>query len=210
MPATATRPRTGKAAIRPPNDIAQVAITIQGVPPGMLMDTGQRINFNGNRVKVADRRPPREQAETCLYIGVKEHKGKIVLPAENLLACLVGGGRFVKVGRRQVSTSQSSILAGALTLDQTESLVVSEGWEVLSAHPRNAAGSSSQSYMPLFTDWACSLQCSLDCSFIPLDAFRQVVDIAGRLIGLGPMRPERKRMYGRFLVTEWKLLSGST
>ena len=201
----ARRTKKSTATVGTPNDIAHIKIRLEGRTPGMLMDTAANINFSSPAKSPADRRDPRSQAEERLYIGVSEFQGKPVLPTDNMLACLVSAGRHVKVGRRQVSTAQTSVLSGALEFGQSEILVNFKTWEIHESTPINAAGSRTQKFLPCFPEWSVEFEVDLDCSVVPADVFRMIVDIAGKLIGLGPKRPERKRMYGRFLVTMWEI-----
>ncbi len=197
----------------PPVSIAHIKIRIeQSGTHGMLMYAGgERIAFNQKRApNVKDTRPPREQASDGLYIGTEEYQGKIVLPSPNLLACIVNAGRFVKQGRRQLSTQRESILAGPMELLESESLLIPQEWEIFTAVPVNALGSRSVRYMPYFPHWALDISVRLDCRWVELRLFREVVDVAGTLIGLGPMRPERKRCFGRFCVTRWEVEYGAS
>ena len=197
---------TKKQVIATPNDVACIKMRLQGKRPGMLMDTAANINF-GNASPKKDRREPRAIADDCLYMGCNGHAGKIALPIENIVRCFGEGGRFVKIGRRQVA----GVLAGSLDFgDVTEFLVIHNSWEVFQTHPANATGGRSLKYMPIFNEWAIDIEVELNCEIVPVAEFRTTVDFAGQLVGLGPMRPQLKRMHGRFQVTKWEVDSNAS
>lgn len=189
-----------KTAIATPNHLAKISMTLAGKRPGMLMDTAANIDF-GSTGRKKDVREPRVRAEERLYIGANGHAGKIVLPVNNLVACFVEGGRLVKEGKRAVA----GLLAGAMDFDTDEFLLIHNSWEVFESTPTNSTGSRSQKYMPIFNEWRVDINVELDCEIVGVDKFRATVDFAGKLVGLGPMRPQRRRMHGRFLVTKWEV-----
>jgi hypothetical protein len=43
----------------------------------------------------------------------------------------------------------------------------------------------------------------VDLEMISLRLFREIVDKAGKAIGLGDFRPDNKGPFGRFVVTRW-------
>ena len=58
----------------------------------------------------------------------------------------------------------------------------------------------------MFNDWELSFSLTLDTEVITPKMLRQIVDIAGKRIGLGDFRPQTKGQFGRFVVTDWKEL----
>ncbi len=59
-------------------------------------------------------------------------------------------------------------------------------------------------HRPMFDDWSLAFTMELDTDMITVDLLRQIVDDAGKRVGLGDYRPTRKGPYGKFVVTEWK------
>lgn len=148
---------------------------------------------------------PAEQAEKGLYIGLD---GKPCIPQPNLLRCIVDGGRFHKVGKTQVTTTKSSILYGCLDIEGADlPLLHREPWRVDTRAVRiPSTGGRVLRHRPCFDDWRISFTADLDTSVIGPKLLRQIVDDAGKRIGLGDFRPATKGPYGRFVVTEWRVL----
>src|SRR5208337_2234795 len=111
----------------------RINVEIAGTSPLMLdrfSDEAALRSSEGTTGSAAarDRGTPLEQAEARLYHGTKQ---QIIIPAPNLLACLVDGGRFHKAGRAQLTTQKSSMLYGCLGIDEFEvDLKHKQPWKV--------------------------------------------------------------------------------
>jgi hypothetical protein len=55
----------------------------------------------------------------------------------------------------------------------------------------------------MFDDWSVAFSIDLDTSEAKPSTARELVDRAGRAIGIGVMRPSRKGPYGQFKVVKW-------
>ena len=55
----------------------------------------------------------------------------------------------------------------------------------------------------MFNDWALDITVELDTELINVKLFREIVDVAGKRIGLGDFRPDNKGPFGKFVVTAW-------
>jgi hypothetical protein len=43
----------------------------------------------------------------------------------------------------------------------------------------------------------------VDTDFLPIKLFRDLVDAAGKRVGLGDFRPDKKGPFGKFVVVSW-------
>lgn len=154
------------------------------------------------RSKVGDLGTPREQAEQGLYIGTN---GKPIIPQPNLFACIVDAGRFFKMGTSKVTTQKSSIIPACLMIDQLEIPIQHREPWIVDTRPVviPSTGGRILRHRPKFEDWALDFGMSLDTSIMSEKLLREVVDAAGRMIGLCDYRPARKGPFGRFVVTSW-------
>lgn len=151
----------------------------------------------------ADRGTPLEIAKAKLYSGLD---GGAMIPQPNLLRCLVEGGRFHKMGRTQITTAKSSHMYSCLDIEGAEiKLQHRQPWKVDTRAVRiPATGGRILAHRPMFDDWALEFVCDLDTDIVGVKTFRNIVDDAGRRIGLGDFRPATKGPYGKFLVTRWE------
>lgn len=144
---------------------------------------------------------PREQAEPKLYT---DSKGRPVLPGVNLMAALVEAGRFIKSGRSKLSTTKSSLVPAGLAVEEIELPITPRKWEVDSRPVVvPATGGRIMCHRPRFDAWKVSMTLTIDESLFSERLVRELVDIAGKRIGVGDFRPSRRGPFGRFEVLKW-------
>lgn len=159
-------------------------------------------NSERGAVTLAER-TPMEECETRLYYDVDDNT---IIPGSNLFSCLIEGGKFFKIGRSKVTTQQTSMVSACLMMGTFAIPIKSkEGWTVDTRPIRNPVTKGKVNrHRPIFNDWALTFECELDSSLISPKMFREIVDAAGKRIGLGDFRPACKGMYGKFKVTKWE------
>lgn len=160
---------------------------------------------NGSRISsaAADRGTPVEICEKALY---KNEEGEEIIPSPNLMSCIVEGGRFFKNGKSKVTTQKNSLLYACVSIEDLEIPLKSKsGWKVDTRPIRMpSTGGRLLRHRPMFDDWELTFESEVDTEILSVGLFRQIVDAAGKRIGLGDYRPDRKGPYGKFVVTEWK------
>jgi hypothetical protein len=183
-----------------------IDVTIQGVTPLLCNKFGdeseQKIESGGGSTFTGDPGSPREQAERKLYVGLA---GKPIIPQPNLFRCIIDAGIFFKIGQSKVTTQKSSLIPACVEIDGVELPLESrEGWQVDSRAIRNpVTGGRRLCHRPVFNDWRISCTIILDRSMMSAKMLREVVDAAGKKIGLGDFRPSRKGPFGKFVVVSW-------
>jgi hypothetical protein len=145
---------------------------------------------------------PLEQAKSKLYLDAEE---KPYVPNTYIFACIIAAGRFIKVGKRQLSTRDETIIPSFLSLIGTQYPIESRsGWRVDGRGVVNpTTGGRVMCYRPMFDDWRLSFSVDLDEREGKPAIVRELVDRAGRAVGIGVMRPSRKGPYGQFKVIHW-------
>lgn len=188
----------------------EISIRIDGTTPlicNKFTDAAAESASNGSRGSSAgqDRGTPLEIAESKLYIG---NDGKPMIPQPNLLRCLVEGGRFTKIGKSQVTTAKSSILYACVDVQGAEIPIIhSQPWKVDTRAVRiPSTGGRILAHRPMFDDWALEFVVDLDTSILGEKLLRQIIDDAGKRIGMGDFRPQCKGPYGRFVVNKWEVV----
>lgn len=181
---------------------------IQGVTPLLLhafSDAAAADATEGQRAAMeGDRGTPREQAEACLYL----HDGKPIMPAPNIFCCLVEAGKFFKTGKRQWTTTKTSLVPSALALDQTfYDLEHKEPWVVDTRPVRiPSTGGRILRHRPSFNDWKISFDILLDEASMSPKTCRDLADAAFLKVGLCDFRPSCKGFFGRSKITSWKVV----
>lgn len=186
----------------------KISIELQGTTPlicNRFTDANAEASSSGTRssMATADRGTPQDIATSKLYVDAE---GKPVIPQPNLLRCLIEGGRFHKVGKSQVTTQKSSMLFSCVDIEGAEIAIIHEQpWKVDTRAVRiPSTGGRILAHRPMFDDWKLRFIMDVDTDIMSVRLMRQIVDDAGKRIGLGDFRPATKGPYGRFVVTLWQ------
>lgn len=181
---------------------------IQGITPlildrftNALLESKTTTKSTGKGVELT----PTEQAQAKLYTY---EDGRPYLPAVYLFRAIIDAGRFIKIGKRQLSTRDETIVPSFLSLVGIDYPIESkEGWRVDSRGVVNQTTKARvMAYRPIFDDWRVTFCIDLDTSEGKPSTARELVDRAGRAIGIGVMRPSRKGGYGQFKVVHWNVV----
>lgn len=184
----------------------ELDVTIAGATPLLLnrfTDEAQMKATSGTTGAITgDKGTPREQAEKKLY---KSRNGDLVIPQPNMLRCIIDSGKYFKAGKSKVTTQKSSIIPACVDIHGVELPLVSrEGWRVDMRPVRiPATGGRILCHRPCFDDWSVTFTATIDTDLISEGLFRELVDAAGKRIGLGDFRPDCKGPFGKFVVTQW-------
>ncbi len=177
-------------------------ILINRVTPEDLLKIHQKIKPPKN----AQRPTPREECEKKIYA---DSNGKPYLPVDMLWSCLVAAGQHVRLdGKRQISTAKSTSLPSfCRILDTCIALETPNPWEVDIRQGRNPNGGELVVLCrPRFDVWSFTVNIEIDALEIGENKIRELFDIAGKRCGLGDFRPNRKGVFGQFVVEHWKTL----
>lgn len=184
----------------------RISCTICGTTPllcNRFTDAAMDKATNGNGIStVGDRGTPRELAESKLYIG---HDGQPMIPQPNLFRSIMDAGTFFKAGKSKVTTLKSSMIPACLDISNTEIPIEhKEPWTIDTRAVRiPSTGGRIATHRPCFHDWKLTFDLELDETIIGVKLLREIIDTAGKRIGLGDFRPACKGPFGKFVVTEW-------
>jgi hypothetical protein len=150
-----------------------------------------------------DRGTPQDIAAGKLYLGLN---GKPMIPSPNLLRSIVDGGSFTKIGKKQITTARSSLLYACVAIDAAEVAIIhKQPWRVDTRPVRiPSTGGRILAHRPMFDDWRLQFEVDLDTSIVNAKLFRQIIDDAGKRVGLGDFRPITKGPFGRYNVVRWQ------
>ena len=184
----------------------RIDVTIEGTTPllcNRFTDAAQMAATNGNRLAaVGEKGSPQEQAESRLYIG---HDGKPMIPQPNLFRCLIDAGQFFKNGKSKITTQKTSMIPACVEVEGLEiPLEHREPWTVDTRAVRiPSTGGRILCHRPGFNDWRLTFALSVDTDLLSLKLMREIVDAAGKRVGLGDFRPACKGPFGKFVVVSW-------
>lgn len=184
-----------------------IACRIEGVSPLLCnrFTDEAALKVSGgtsSAINSGKRGTPREQAQPKLYAS---EAGKPVIPGANVLACIVCAGEHIKAGRSKLSTKKTSLIPAGIAVLEPELALSPATWEVDSRPVViPATGGRVICHRPRFDQWALALTLEVDAELFSETLVRELLDIAGKRIGLGDFRPARRGPFGRFKVVSWK------
>jgi hypothetical protein len=193
----------------------KIKVTISGLTP-LLMNRFTSENevavSGGTRVSIqGEKGTPREQAVKKAYI---DKNGALYVPGANIFASLIAAGTFQKAGKSKLTTQKTSLVPAGIGLDDIIcSLTTADGealteWEVDSRSVViPSTGGRIMCHRPRVDQWRLSFSLDLDTTMFTPKLARLLVDDAGKKIGLGDYRPQRKGPFGRFVVVNWQELT---
>lgn len=184
-----------------------IAVTIQGVTPllcNKFTDAAQQKATNGNSSAViGDHGSPRQQAEQRLYCGQDGHP---IIPGPNLFRAIIDAGKYFKHGKSKITTQKSSLLPASVEIAELEIPIQHEdAWDVDIRPVRiPSTGGRILCHRPCFHDWQLKFTLGVDTDLLGMWLLRDIVDAAGKRIGLGDFRPDCKGPFGKFVVVQWQ------
>lgn len=187
----------------------EIRVTIEGTTPllcNRFTDEAQQKATSGTTTSlVGDRGTPREQAEKKLYL---DDDGTFIIPQPNLFRCLIDAGKYFKAGKSKVTTQKSSIIPSCVEVAGIAIPIdTKDGWEVDTRPVRiPSTGGRILCHRPCFNDWSLTFDVTLDTDTMGMKLFRELVDAAGKKIGLGDFRPDCKGPFGKFVVRVWEVV----
>lgn len=185
----------------------EINTQIRGTTPllcNSFTDAAQIAASSGSKSSMmGDKGSPRTQAEQKLYLGMN---GNPMIPQPNMFRCLIDAGKYFKLGKSKVTTIKSSLIPACLEIEGVEIPIIhDEPWEVDTRAVRiPATGGRILCYRPKFNDWSLYFTMRLDDEVMTCELLREILDAAGKRIGLGDFRPDCKGPFGKFVVTHWE------
>lgn len=186
-----------------------INVTIKSVCP-MLMHSDRTANplnewtkklkaVTSKRKKTDDDHAEISSLEFQASMYYEENKGYYI-PAANIEACLLNSAKHFKLG---TMIKQSLIVpedADFIFPDKNKTpdkLYNMDGY--VDMRTVKVGTSKTIRTRPIFTEWECSFTAFLDTDKLNVEEFENIVNNAGKYVGLGDYRPR----YGRFEITKF-------
>ncbi|KKU58617.1 MAG: hypothetical protein UX81_C0020G0001 [Parcubacteria group bacterium GW2011_GWA2_47_12] len=198
---------------------------LKNLSPGMLQNPGNDPDFLDTVLRQRQQSQKRtdwtvqEEAGTKLYRSESEaddSPSKMGFPMQNLIACLVGAGRYVKSGKNQISTAKSTTLFEFLDFPEDFCVfkdVDKDGnipyYGFLAKGNLDSGGKKVAVAItrPRIPHWETSFTVRLDTKRgVSRDTVVALVETAGRKIGLCDWNPIHRGRFGRFVISKMEIL----
>lgn len=176
-------------------------VTIKGTTP-LLMNKPPEFGFDDAiRIKVPldTKKKGQEEALNKLY----SNGGTIYTPSTHIWRSMINAGKDLKIKGKGKST-YSKMIASMVQVspDAIEHKFKEfEIFGVMTVNP-NTRG-RNMTYRPRFDKWELSFELIVD-EEIPDEVVKTALDRSGRYWGIGDWRPEKKGVFGKFMVTKFE------
>ena len=142
------------------------------------------------------------QPEDKLY---KDGNGKIYIPSTYIRGALVEAGKSVKVQGKGKAT-YSKLIGSTVSINPDGMIISPQTWipyTITAVNPMTRGRMSVT--RPKFDSWGIDFEI-IATDDIPEDKLATILEEAGKFVGIGDWRPQKKGMFGKFIVTKFKVL----
>jgi len=177
----------------------QIDVTIEGVPPGLLMHRFPEVTMAGlvNPVKPSGKvkQTAEDEAEFAAY---RLENGDLCQPAEHIYTALTkASGDFQVQGRGK--KTYRDVVKGLVVIEP-ELISHKQTAYRIDARPARIQRARIMRHRPHLATWQLAFKMTvLDSDLMPLEVLNAILVKAGQAVGIGDYRPR----FGRFVVTRF-------
>lgn len=180
-------------------------VIIEGVTPYMQhrMDDVKLEQWEKLRGQIHERpEVNHEDAVRAEYHCYRSADGPCYIPADQIRGALIAAGSYVKAKVGGRSKSMKTIVA-AMFMVTPEQILIPEydAVDKRSAVNRNIKGRIIV-VRPKWTTWSAEFTLSIDEDTITQPTIEQIIEYAGKYVGIGSFRPTNNGLFGRFELIE--------
>lgn len=140
-----------------------------------------------------------QNIEDKLYL----YDGKPHVPSIYLRNSLVEAGKQFQIGGKKKATY--SKLLGSTIGVEPDNILLNGNWEIFRVAAVNPMTRGRMMVSrPRFNKWKCEFDIIFNDEEIPTEVMNELLVHAGNYVGIGDWRPEKKGMFGKFMVTSFK------
>ena len=174
-------------------------VKVEGITP-LLMNKPEAYGFDSEWVEKKASNDYEKEALQKLYV---DSDSKIYQPSTHLERALIEAGKKVRI-KGQGKANYSKVFGSMAYIEESEiyhEITDYEVHKILVVIPSTKG--RIMRYRPIFKKWVLVFHVCFEDE-IPAEVVKECFEIAGRYIGIGDWRPEKKGKFGKFQVTEWK------
>lgn len=182
------------------------SVTLNGISPLLMARADIDI--------VDQRKPPlpkdatkEAKAERSAY---RLPDGRLGLPTHALWSTTASGGKGMKILGKQKATVSSQLPSTMFMRDDDLTPLTTKAGAPITTYAinerlgRTKTNSLVVVTQPQIDDWAITFLCDIDNTEFHPTLIEKALSKAGKTVGIGAFRPERKGVYGRFEVVKFE------
>ncbi|MGQ9570179.1 MAG: hypothetical protein ACUVWN_04590 [bacterium] len=176
----------------------QVKVRIEGITPLLMHRFGQDTD-NVPKSKKKGQKQITDDYKSYLYV---DHEGKLVQPAEHIMGAMKDAGAKFQIPSQRKMTYKKIIGSGAVQV--VPDLIPHEvqSWTV-DSRPVVVNRGRIIRQRPRLDRWALSFTLLYDEEEISKATLKEILEVAGKTVGIGDFRPAKGGMFGKFMVTQF-------
>jgi hypothetical protein len=133
-----------------------------------------------------------------------DEDGKVLLPSTYLKNCISESAKQFKIVGKGKST-YSKIVAS--TVDITPFLIELDAnkytvFRISAVNPMTKGRMMTE--RPKFDKWSATFEIVLNDSSVPVSVIQEILEHGGKYVGIGDWRPDKKGMFGKFMISSFK------
>lgn len=178
-------------------------VVIKGVTPYMQhrMDDLKLEAWEKKRGPIHERPDVvHDDAVRAEYHCYRSADGPCYIPSDQIRGALIAAGSYVKAKVGGRSKSMKQIVAAMFMVSQ-EQIVIPE-YDAIDK--RSAVNRNIKARVivvrPRWNEWAAEFTLSVDEDSITIETIQQIIEYAGKYVGIGSFRPTNNGLFGRFDV----------
>lgn len=137
------------------------------------------------------------------YLYRCEENGTICQPATHLIGALKRAGVKFQIPGQGKTTYKNLMGSGAVFIEPDMIEHENQEWEI-DRRPVVIQRARVTRSRPMFKKWALSFTAEIDEDELPKSVLNEILEYAGRRVGIGDFRPDKGGPFGRFIVTTFE------
>ena len=178
----------------------KIKVTIEGTTP-LLFNRFRDVAIEGKSKKRTGAMAETE-IEDKLY---QDEKGKTQLPATYLRNSIVEASKQFKIVGKGKST-YSKLVASTVDIEPFYIELKADKFEIFRISAVNPMTKGRMmTERPKYNKWSASFEIVLNDESVPVEVINEILEHAGKYVGIGDWRPQTKGMFGKFMITSFKI-----
>jgi hypothetical protein len=181
----------------------KVTFKITGLGP-LLMNNPESMGGGPGKPKAKKIPLPKDEADAKVYKARNGKKDQLYLPAAAFRGALIGGCKGKKMGKVGAA---GQVMAGVFTVDKKCFLCRPKTKKPIADYDQIhtcravVVKAGVLRSRPEILQWACDFTVTVDDDFIDVKQVLELLNLGGKIAGVGDFRIEKKGEHGRFAAT---------
>lgn len=175
-----------------------IKVTIEGTTPILFN------RFRDTAIEGKSKKRTGAMADSDIEDKLYKENDKVLLPSVYLKNCIVEAGKQFKIVGKGKST-YSKIVASTVEI-QPFMIEMDNGemetFRISAVNPMTKGRMMTE--RPKFSKWSATFEIVLNDPAVPVSVINEILEHAGKYVGVGDWRPEKKGMFGKFMITSFK------